>query len=71
VFERLEMVVMSDAVDHDMAAFVNRIVADAIVAPGFEPGVISKLAAKKTGHFLIFKADAAYVPQEWESREVF
>jgi AICAR transformylase/IMP cyclohydrolase PurH len=44
-----------------LAAFVSRIVADAIVAPEFKPGVISKLAAKKNGHFLIFEADAAYV----------
>jgi phosphoribosylaminoimidazolecarboxamide formyltransferase/IMP cyclohydrolase len=66
-----DVIAVSNTVDDDLAAFVSRIVADAIVAPGFEPGVISKLAAKKNGHFLIFEADAAYVPPEWESREVF
>ncbi|MBB5319290.1 hypothetical protein [Tunturibacter empetritectus] len=65
-----DVIAVSDVVDYELADFVSRVVADAIVAPGFDPGVLAKLAAKKNGRFLVFEADAAYVAPEWESREV-
>jgi phosphoribosylaminoimidazolecarboxamide formyltransferase / IMP cyclohydrolase len=47
------------------------VVADGVIAPGFEPGTMPVLAAKKRGTFVVLEADPAYVPPEWEQREVF
>jgi AICARFT/IMPCHase bienzyme len=43
---------------------------DAVVAPGYEPGVVEILAAKRDGRFLIFEADPARRPPEREQRDV-
>jgi phosphoribosylaminoimidazolecarboxamide formyltransferase / IMP cyclohydrolase len=66
-----DMIAVSAPVDAELAAFVSRVVADGIVAPGFEPGTMQVLAAKKRGTFLVLEADPAYQPPEWERREVF
>jgi len=66
-----DVIALSEPVDHELADFLMKVVADAVVAPGFEPGVIPKLAAKKQGRFLILEADASYVPPAWESRDVY
>jgi len=66
-----DVIAVSESVDHEFAEFVMRVVADAIVAPSFEPGVVAKLAAKKSGSFLIFESDRKYTPPEWETRDIF
>lgn len=66
-----DVIAVSEPVDHELADFLSRTVSDGIIAPGFEPGVVSKLSKKKKGSFLILEADASYVPPAWESREVY
>ena len=66
-----DVIAVSEPVDHEFTEFVRTVVADAIVAPSFEPGVVAKLAAKKGRSFLIFQADREYRPPEWEIRDVF
>lgn len=66
-----DVIAVSEPVDHGLADFLSHTVSDGIIAPGFEPGVISKLSKKKKGNFLILEADASYVPPQWESREVY
>ncbi len=66
-----DMIAVSDPVDAELADLVRRIVADGIVAPGFEPGTVATLAAKKHGQFLILEADLGYQPPAWERRDVF
>jgi phosphoribosylaminoimidazolecarboxamide formyltransferase / IMP cyclohydrolase len=66
-----DMIAVSEPVDAELAAFLARVVADGIIAPGFEPGTVQALAAKKRGSFVVLEADAAYLPPEWEQREVF
>lgn len=66
-----DVIAVSEPVDHELADFLSHTVSDGIIAPGFEPGVISKLSKKKKGNFLILEADASYVPPQWESREVY
>jgi phosphoribosylaminoimidazolecarboxamide formyltransferase/IMP cyclohydrolase len=66
-----DMIAVSGPVDAELADLLRRVVADGIVAPGFEPGVIDVLAAKKRGRFLILEADPAWPPPATERREIF
>jgi phosphoribosylaminoimidazolecarboxamide formyltransferase / IMP cyclohydrolase len=66
-----DMVAVSEPVDTELASFLARVVADGVIAPGFEPGTVPVLAAKKRGTFVVLEADPAVVPPEWEHRDVF
>jgi phosphoribosylaminoimidazolecarboxamide formyltransferase/IMP cyclohydrolase len=66
-----DMIAVSGPVDAELAAFLATVVSDGIIAPGFEPGTLAVLAAKKRGTFLVLEADPAYEPPSWEQREVF
>ncbi len=66
-----DVIAVSAPVDSELAGFLGRVVADGIVAPGFEPGVAGVLAAKKRGTFLVIEVAPDYEPPEWERREVF
>ena len=66
-----DMIAVSEPVDAELAAFLGGVVADGIIAPGFEPGAAGLLAAKKRGSFLVLEADAAYQPPASEQRDVF
>jgi phosphoribosylaminoimidazolecarboxamide formyltransferase/IMP cyclohydrolase len=66
-----DMIAVSDPVDAELAGLVRQVVADGIVAPGFEPGTVATLAAKKHGQFLVLEADPGYQPPTWERRDVF
>jgi phosphoribosylaminoimidazolecarboxamide formyltransferase / IMP cyclohydrolase len=54
-----------------LASFLREIVSDGIIAPGFEPGVVAALAAKKSGRFVVLEADPAFTPPPVEVREVY
>jgi phosphoribosylaminoimidazolecarboxamide formyltransferase/IMP cyclohydrolase len=62
---------VSHPVDAELAALLARVVCDGIVAPGYEPGTVAALSAKKRGRFLVLEADPAYVPPQLERREVY
>jgi phosphoribosylaminoimidazolecarboxamide formyltransferase / IMP cyclohydrolase len=66
-----DVVAVSRPVDHALADFLSGVVSDAIVAPGFDPGVVAKLARKKQGSFVIFEADPTYAAPATECRDVF
>jgi phosphoribosylaminoimidazolecarboxamide formyltransferase/IMP cyclohydrolase len=66
-----DMIAVSEPVDGELAAFLGGVVADGIIAPGFEPGTAGLLAAKKRGSFLVLEADAAYQPPDSEQRDLF
>ena len=66
-----DMVAVSEPVDAELAEFLVGVVADGIVAPGYEPGAASRLGGKKRGAFLVLEADPAFRPPEWEQRELF
>jgi phosphoribosylaminoimidazolecarboxamide formyltransferase/IMP cyclohydrolase len=66
-----DFVAISDPVDLETARFLQGVVSDGIVAPGFEEGAHELLAAKKGGAFVILEADPDFVPPEREAREVF
>ena len=62
---------VSAPVDAELAALLSGVVCDGIVAPGFEPGTVATLSAKKGGRFLVVEADPDFVPPQREVREVF
>lgn len=68
-----DMVAISEPVDAELADFLAGVVADGIIAPGFEPDTVAVLAAKKRGSFVVLKVDQGYEPPEpdWERRDVF
>jgi phosphoribosylaminoimidazolecarboxamide formyltransferase / IMP cyclohydrolase len=66
-----DMIAVSQPVDAELAAFVCGVIADGIIAPGFEPGTVELLARKKRRAFCVLEADPGYEPPAWERREVY
>lgn len=66
-----DIAAVSRPVDAELADLLRRVVSDGIVAPGYEPGVVATLAAKKGGRFLVVEADPEFVAPELEVREVY
>ena len=61
----------SDPVDMATALVLKSEVSDGLIAPGFEPGVLEILTAKKGGNYIVLEADPEYAPPEMELKEVF
>lgn len=66
-----DAVALSEACDMATAQFLSHVIADAVIAPGFEPGAVAVLTQKKAGKFLVLDVDPTYEPPQHESREVF
>jgi phosphoribosylaminoimidazolecarboxamide formyltransferase / IMP cyclohydrolase len=66
-----DWVALSDPCDVSTAQLLKREVSDGVIAPGYEPGAIEILRKKKKGAYNVVEIDAAYVPPENETREVF
>jgi phosphoribosylaminoimidazolecarboxamide formyltransferase / IMP cyclohydrolase len=66
-----DFVALSEPVDQATALFLKGVVSDGIIAPGYEPGALEILTAKKAGTFIVFQADSAYEPPPRETRELF
>ncbi len=66
-----DLIAVSDPVDVELAAVLQGVVSDGIVAPAFDPGTVELLAAKKSGAFLVLEADPSFDPPDEEAREVF
>lgn len=66
-----DFVAVSEPVDLSLAQVLRRVESDGIIAPGFEPGTVEILAAKKGGRFLVMEADPGFEPPRLERREVF
>ena len=65
-----DIVAVSEPVDHSLTRVLRGVVSDGIIAPGYAPGTVEKLAAKKNGQYLVLEADAAFEPPAWETREL-
>lgn len=66
-----DFVALSEPVDASLAEMLSTVVSDGIIAPGFEPGTVEVLAAKKSGRYVVFEAIAICEPPEFEQREIF
>jgi phosphoribosylaminoimidazolecarboxamide formyltransferase/IMP cyclohydrolase len=62
---------LSEPVDEATASFLAGVVSDGVIAPGFEPAALERLAAKKGGGFIVLRADPEFQPPPRESRELF
>jgi phosphoribosylaminoimidazolecarboxamide formyltransferase/IMP cyclohydrolase len=62
---------VSHPVDTELAELLAGIFCDGIIAPGFEPGTVERLGAKKKGRLIVMEADEEFVPPAREEREVF
>ena len=62
---------VSDSVEDSLADVLMREVSDGIIAPGYEPNALARLARKKGGAYLVLKMDPDFVPPPAERREVF
>jgi phosphoribosylaminoimidazolecarboxamide formyltransferase / IMP cyclohydrolase len=66
-----DVIALSEPCDIATAEFLGQVIADAVIAPGFDPGALAVLARKKAGNFLVVQVDPDYEPPRHESREVF
>lgn len=66
-----DFVAVSHPVDAEFGGFLQRLVCDGIIAPGYDADVVGKLAAKKHGTFLVLEADNDFRPQTDEIREIY
>lgn len=66
-----DFVALSDPVDAATANYLQGVVSDGVIAPGFEDGALDVLARKKRGAFVVVEANPHYEPPPLESREVF
>ena len=66
-----DFVALSDRVDRETAEFLRGVVSDGIIAPGYDDAALEILKAKKSGSFIVMRADPDFEPPERESREVF
>lgn len=66
-----DFVALSERVDVATARFLQGVVSDGVIAPGFEDEAFGILSGKKSGGFIVIEADASFEPPERESRELF
>lgn len=66
-----DVIAVSAPVTVELADLLRRVVSDGIVAPGYEPGAVALLAAKKRGNYLVIQADPAFEPPREERRELY
>jgi phosphoribosylaminoimidazolecarboxamide formyltransferase/IMP cyclohydrolase len=65
-----DVVALSRPVDMDTAQFLRTVICDAVIAPGYEPGVAGELSKKRSGRFLVLEADDQIMPPARERRDV-
>jgi phosphoribosylaminoimidazolecarboxamide formyltransferase/IMP cyclohydrolase len=66
-----DFVALSEPVDEVTANFLKTVVSDGIIAPGYHPGALATLSAKKGGSFIVLEVDPAFQPPAREARDVF
>jgi phosphoribosylaminoimidazolecarboxamide formyltransferase/IMP cyclohydrolase len=66
-----DFVALSEPCDISTAKLIAREVSDAIIAPGFDEGVLDILKKKRGGSYLVIRIDPNYQPPEMEMRTVF
>src|SRR5688572_2886190 len=66
-----DFVALSEPVDDATANVLKSVVSDGIIAPGYHPGALATLSAKKNGSFIVLSADASFEPPPRETRELF
>lgn len=65
-----DVVALSRSVDRVTAEFLRSVICDGVIAPGYEPGAVDLLGAKRGGSFLILEANGRPRPPARERRDV-
>jgi phosphoribosylaminoimidazolecarboxamide formyltransferase/IMP cyclohydrolase len=65
-----DFVALSDVVDEQTALILKKEVSDGIIAPGYDAAALAILSAKKSGAFIVLRANADFVPPAVEYREI-
>ena len=66
-----DFVALSDTCDEATATLLKREVSDGVIAPGYTPGALEILRAKRKGTYNVIKIDPAYEPAPIEHKQVF
>ena len=66
-----DFVALSDICDEATATLLKREVSDGVIAPGYTPGALEILRAKRKGTYNVIKIDPAYEPAPIEHKQVF
>ena len=66
-----DFICLSDICDVSTARLIKREVSDGVIAPGFEPGALQILNAKKNGKYNVIQIDPDYEPEPLEKKEVY
>ena len=66
-----DFISLSDTCDEATALGIKREVSDGIIAPGYTPGALEILSAKKNGNYNVIEIDPSYVPAALERKQVF
>jgi len=62
---------LSDECDAQTAKFLEREVSDGVIAPSYSEEALAVLKRKRKGNYLVIQMDPLYIPNEWETKEVF
>lgn len=66
-----DLIALSRVCDEDTARLIKREVSDGVIAPGYAPGALEILKAKKKGAYNVIQIDQDYRPAPIEHKEVF
>ncbi len=66
-----DFISLSDICDVSTAKIIKREVSDGIIAPGYDPGALEILKAKKKGNYAVLQIDEKYIPNPVEYKDVY
>ncbi|WP_367566175.1 phosphoribosylaminoimidazolecarboxamide formyltransferase [Lacrimispora sp.] len=66
-----DFICLSDTCDVSTARLIKREVSDGVIAPGYEPGALQILNAKKNGKYNVIQIDPDYEPEPLEKKQVY
>ncbi len=66
-----DFICLSDVCDVSTARLIKREVSDGVIAPGYEPGALQILNAKKNGKYNVIRIDPDYEPEPLEKKQVY
>ncbi len=66
-----DFISLSDVCDEATALLIKREVSDGIIAPGYTPGALEILKAKKNGNYNVIEIDPDYEPAQIEKKQIF
>ncbi len=66
-----DWVALSDVCDATTAKLIKREISDGVIAPGYTDEALAILKLKRNGNYNVVKIDAAFVPAEIETKQVY